>query len=63
MNINFEELETLAARPENKLLLFCHPLNPVSRVLSEEELRLVQKSHRRQRRQPELTSLASAVSI
>lgn len=40
-NINFEELETLAARPENKLLLFCHPLNPVSRVLSEEELRRI----------------------
>lgn len=40
-NINFEELEELAARPENKVLLFCHPLNPVSRVLSEEELRRV----------------------
>ena len=39
--INFEELEELAAKPENKLLLFCHPLNPVSRVLSEEELRRV----------------------
>lgn len=39
--INFEELEELAARPENKVLLFCHPLNPVSRVLSEEELRRV----------------------
>lgn len=37
-NINFEELERLAACPENKLLLLCHPLNPVSRVLSREEL-------------------------
>lgn len=40
-NINFEELEELAADPKNKLLLFCHPLNPVSRVMSEEELRRV----------------------
>lgn len=37
-NINYEELEELAAMPENKLLLLCHPLNPVSRVLSKEEL-------------------------
>lgn len=37
-NINYEELEELAAKPENKLLLLCHPLNPVSRVLSKEEL-------------------------
>lgn len=41
--INFEELEQLAAVPENKLLLFCHPLNPVSRVLSAEELERVAK--------------------
>lgn len=40
-NINFEELEHLAEEPSNKLLLFCHPLNPVSRVLSEEELRRI----------------------
>lgn len=37
-NINFEELEELAAEPKNKVLLFCHPLNPVSRVLKKEEL-------------------------
>lgn len=36
--IDFDDLERLAAKPENKLLLFCHPLNPVSRVLSREEL-------------------------
>ncbi|MBQ7372611.1 MAG: pyridoxal phosphate-dependent aminotransferase [Blautia sp.] len=40
-NINYEELEQLAAEPKNKLLLLCHPLNPVSRVLDEEELRRV----------------------
>lgn len=39
--INFDELENLASRPENKLLLFCHPLNPVSRVLTREELEKV----------------------
>ncbi len=37
-NINYEGLEELAAKPENRLLLLCHPLNPVSRVLSKEEL-------------------------
>lgn len=36
--INFEELEELAKVPENKVLFLCHPLNPVSRVLSREEL-------------------------
>lgn len=36
--INFEKLEKLAAEENNKLLLFCHPLNPVSRVLTKEEL-------------------------
>lgn len=40
-NINFEELEHLAKQPENRLLLFCHPLNPVSQVLSVEELKKV----------------------
>lgn len=40
-NINFEELEMLAKKPENKLLLLCHPLNPVSRVLSREELQKI----------------------
>lgn len=37
-NINFDELEQMAADPNNKLLLLCHPLNPVSRVLDKEEL-------------------------
>lgn len=36
--INFEELEKLAEDPNNKVLLLCHPLNPVSRVLEKEEL-------------------------
>ena len=36
--INFEELEQLAADEKNKVLLLCHPLNPVSRVLKKEEL-------------------------
>lgn len=36
--INFEELESLAAEENNKLLLLCNPLNPVSRVLDKEEL-------------------------
>lgn len=40
-NINFEELEELAQKPENKLLILCHPLNPVSRVLSVEELQKI----------------------
>ena len=39
--INFEELEEMAAVPNNKLLLLCHPLNPVSRVLDKEELEKV----------------------
>lgn len=40
-NINFEELEVLAERPENKMLFLCHPLNPVSRVLEKEELQRI----------------------
>lgn len=36
--INFEELEMQARDPKTKLLLLCHPLNPVSRVLEKEEL-------------------------
>lgn len=39
--INFEELAALAAEPDTKLLLLCHPLNPVSRVLEEKELRQI----------------------
>lgn len=37
-HIDFEDLEHQAAKPENKLLLFCSPHNPVGRVWSEEEL-------------------------
>lgn len=39
--INFEELETFAQDPKNKVLLFCSPHNPVGRVWTEEELRRV----------------------
>lgn len=39
--INFDELAEQAADPDNKLLLLCHPLNPVSRVLDQEELRRI----------------------
>lgn len=39
--INFEELAYQAADPNNKLLLLCHPLNPVSRVLEKEELQRI----------------------
>ena len=38
-SMNFEELEELAARPENKMLILCSPHNPVGRVWTEEELR------------------------
>ncbi len=36
--MNFEELEQLAAKPENKLLVLCSPHNPVGRVWRREEL-------------------------
>lgn len=36
--IDFDDLEEKAARPENKMLLFCSPHNPVGRVWSKEEL-------------------------
>lgn len=39
--INFEELEEMAKVPENKVLFLCHPLNPVSRVLSRDELQRI----------------------
>lgn len=39
--IHFDELEELAADPANRLLLLCHPLNPVSRVLNEKELKRI----------------------
>lgn len=37
--INFEEFEQLAARPENKLFILCNPHNPVSRCFGEADLR------------------------
>ncbi|MDE1548879.1 MalY/PatB family protein [Jeotgalibaca caeni] len=36
--IDFEAFETAAAKPENKILLFCSPHNPVGRVWTMEEL-------------------------
>lgn len=36
--IDFDKLDSLAAQPENKLILFCSPHNPVGRVWTEEEL-------------------------
>lgn len=37
--IDFELLRQLASKPENKLLIFCSPHNPVGRVWSIEELK------------------------
>ena len=37
--MDFEGLEKLARRPENKMLILCSPHNPVGRVWTEEELR------------------------
>jgi len=37
-SINFEELEQLTSKPENKMLILCSPHNPVGRLWSEEEL-------------------------
>jgi len=39
--IDFDDLEAKAKDPNNKLLLFCSPHNPVGRVWKEEELRKV----------------------
>lgn len=39
--IDFEKFETLCADPNNKLLIFCSPANPVGRVWTEEELKKV----------------------
>ncbi len=39
--MNFEELERLAAQPENTLMLLCSPHNPVSRVWTRGELERV----------------------
>lgn len=36
--IDFEAFEAAAAKPENRILLFCSPHNPVGRVWTEEEL-------------------------
>ena len=39
--MNLEELEALAAKPENKLMVLCSPHNPVGRVWTKEELTAV----------------------
>ena len=39
--MNFEELERLAAQPENTLMLLCSPHNPVGRVWTRAELERV----------------------
>ena len=39
--IDFEKLERLAADPNNTLLIFCNPHNPVGRVWTPEEIRRV----------------------
>lgn len=40
-SIDFELFERLASEPENTLLIFCSPHNPVGRVWTEDELRRV----------------------
>lgn len=37
-NIDFEHLDKITAAPDVKMLLFCHPHNPVGRVWTGEEL-------------------------
>jgi len=37
-SINFEELEQMAAEPQNKMMILCSPHNPVGRVWKKEEL-------------------------
>lgn len=39
--IDYDDLESKAANPNNKILLFCSPHNPVGRVWTPEELRRV----------------------
>lgn len=39
--IDFEQLVRQAKDPDNTLMILCHPLNPVSRVLDKEELRQI----------------------
>lgn len=41
--IDFEKFEELAKKPENKVLLFCSPHNPVSRVWKRQELEKLEK--------------------
>lgn len=36
--MNYEELEELAAKPENRMMILCSPHNPVGRVWKREEL-------------------------
>ncbi len=38
-SIDFEEFEKEAKKPENKMLIFCSPHNPVGRVWTKEELK------------------------
>lgn len=45
--IDFEGLERLASRPENKLLILCNPHNPTGRVWTREELELTRDICRR----------------
>lgn len=37
-SIDYEKLEELASKPENRLLILCNPHNPVGRVWTREEL-------------------------
>ncbi|MDY6815750.1 MAG: PatB family C-S lyase [Pseudomonadota bacterium] len=39
--MDLDHLEACAARPENRVLMLCSPHNPVGRVWSEQELRVV----------------------
>lgn len=38
-SFDFEDLETKAAEPDNKLLILCNPHNPIGRVWSHDELK------------------------
>ncbi len=42
-DIDFEDLEAKAAEPECKMLILCHPHNPVGRVWQPDELRRIAK--------------------
>ncbi len=39
--IDFDDLKTAAENPDNKLLIFCNPHNPIGKVWSKEELQKV----------------------